>query len=172
MDEKITKEEVKETKPIEPDASLLAKIKDLEKQVETFKGAMSRANTETADYKRKYMASLDESKRKEEEQAEAYKAMQDELTALRTEKRISTYQAKLMASGYDAQTASTMAVNLPEGIGDDFFNSQKTFLEAQKQAAKAEALNKQPGLPSGTPPKPADAEAAELSKILHAAGVK
>ena len=78
--------------------------------------------------------------------------MLDELNALKTEKRISTYQAKLMEVGYDAQTAASMAMSLPEGISEDFFATQKAFLETQKQIAKTEALNNQPSLTPGLPP--------------------
>lgn len=150
---------------------LTAKVKELEGMLGKQKDATSKAASDAASWKDRYRSTLDEAKRKEEEQAEAYNTMQAELTALKSEKRIASYQSKLMASGYDAQTAMTMAVNLPEGIGDDFFNSQKAFLDAQKQKAKTEALNNQPGLPSGTPPKAASAEEAELAKIMAAAGL-
>ena len=163
-------EEMKEATPTVEE--LLAKVKDLESQLGKSKDAVSKASSDASDWKSKYRATLDEAKRKEEEQTEAYNTMQAELTALKTEKRIASYQSKLMASGYDAQTALTMATNLPEGIGEDFFTSQRTFLEAQKQKAKTEALNNQPGLPSGTPPKAASAEEAELAKIVAAAGIK
>lgn len=63
-----------------------------------------------------------------------------------------------MEVGYDAQTAASMAVSLPEGISDDFFATQKTFLDNQKQLAKTEALNNQPSLSIGTPPVPQNTE--------------
>ena len=57
-----------------------------------------------------------------------------------------------MEVGYDAQTATSMAMNLPDGISDDFFAQQKSFLESQKQIAKTEAINSQPKLSVGEPP--------------------
>ena len=41
-----------------------------------------------------------------------------------------------MSVGYDDATASTMASSLPEGISEDFFAQQKSFLEAKEQEIK------------------------------------
>ena len=136
-----------------------AKIKELMAEVEKLKKAQSNASADAANHKRerdewkeKYRATLDEAKRKEEERAEADEAIRAELTALKTEKRISTYTAKLLEVGYDAQTAASMAMNLPEGISDDFFNQQKSFLETQKQIAKTNAINNQSSMSVGETP--------------------
>ena len=148
------KEEVK-AEEINPEA----KIKELMEEVEKLKKAQSNASADAANHKRerdewkeKYRATLDEATRKEAERAEAEQMMRDELNALKAEKRISIYTQRLMEVGYDPQTAATMAVSLPEGISDDFFATQKSFLDQQKQLAKTEALNNQPGLSAGTPP--------------------
>lgn len=152
-------------------------------ELEKAKKAVTKSNEEAANWKRELRATQDEETRKaaekaeeearkEAERAEEMRVIKTELATMRAEKRVSTYTAKLMASGYDAQTAAMMAANLPEGIGEDFFESQKTFIENQKQAAKAEALNLQPGPTPGTPPKPADKDAAEIESIMKAAGVK
>ena len=132
--------------------ALTAENNGLKADAEKVKKTISNANADAASWKEKYRNTLDEAKRKEEERAEADEAIRAELNALKTEKRVSTYTAKLMEVGFDAQTASSMAMNLPEGISDDFFAQQKAFLDTQKQLAKTEALNNQPGLSVGTPP--------------------
>ena len=71
-----------------------------------------------------------------------------------------------MEVGYDAQTAATMAASLPEGISEDFFNQQKSFLDAQKQLAKTEALNNQPGLSVGTPPATPNKEDTDIRRWM------
>ncbi len=146
-------EEMTEDKKTPTVEELLAQIAELTKSVDALKAANSKASSEAADYKKKYREGLDEAKRKEDERAERERTMEEELTALKAEKRVSTYTAKLLEAGYDAQTAATMASSLPEGIPEDFFTSQKAFLEAQKQNAKKEVINAQPGLPSGMPPQ-------------------
>lgn len=169
MDEK--KPEVKEE---------VVGLEDLQKQLEALKAenatlkadaekakkTISNANEDAANWKRQFRATQDEATRKEAERAEAEQAMREELNALKTEKRISTYQAKLMEVGYDAQTAASMAANLPDGIGEDFFASQKQFLETQKQLAKTEALNNQPSLSVGVPPTPPNKEDTDLRKWM------
>lgn len=132
--------------------ALMAENNSLKADAEKVKKTISNANADAASWKDKYRATLDEAKRKEEERAEADEAIRAELTALKTEKRISTYTAKLLEVGYDAQTAASMAMNLPEGISDDFFNQQKSFLETQKQIAKTNAINNQSSMSVGETP--------------------
>lgn len=132
--------------------ALTAENNSLKADAEKAKKTISNANEDAASWKKQYRATLDEATRKEAERAEAEQMMRDELNALKAEKRISVYTQRLMEVGYDPQTAATMAVSLPEGISDDFFATQKSFLDQQKQIAKTEALNNQPGLSAGTPP--------------------
>ena len=121
--------------------------------VTKLKTALSRANSEAAEYKRQLREKQTEQERAEAERAEANKKLQDELNALRRDKTISGYAGKLVANGFDAETAAKMAASLPDGVSDDFFTSQKAFLDSTKQAIEAAALNKQPGLTGGATPQ-------------------
>lgn len=138
------------------DLTATAKAKDAE--IEKLKAANTNASADASEWKKKFRSTQDEATRKEAERAEAEAAMREELNALKAEKRISVYTQRLMEVGYDAQTAASMAISLPEGISDDFFATQKTFLDNQKQLAKTEALNNQPSLSIGTPPVPQNTE--------------
>lgn len=138
------------------DLTATAKAKDAE--IEKLKAANTNASADASEWKKKFRSTQDEATRKEAERAEAEATMREELNALKAEKRISVYTQRLMEVGYDAQTAASMAVSLPEGISDDFFATQKTFLDNQKQLAKTEALNNQPSLSIGTPPVPQNTE--------------
>lgn len=139
-------------------AELTANAKAKDAEIEKLKAANTNASADASEWKKKFRSTQDEATRKEAERAEAEAAMREELNALKTEKRISVYTQRLMEVGYDAQTAASMAVSLPEGISDDFFATQKTFLDNQKQLAKTEALNNQPSLSIGTPPVPQNTE--------------
>lgn len=187
MDEKKMEELLKQVEDLKKQNDELLTIKtDYDKlsvDYEKAKKAISKATEEAAGYKRQYRDTLDEATRREAEKAEEearkeaermeeMRVIKTKLATLETEKRVSTYTAKLMASGYDANTAAIMAANLPDGVSEDFFTSQKTFIENKTQEAKAAALNSQPELSKGQPPKPADPEAAEINKILAAAGIK
>ena len=128
------------------------------------KAALSKANSEAASWRKQYEATLDEAKKKELDAAEQRKAELEELNALRTEKRISGYKAKLMEAGIDGATADLMANALPEGVKDEYFASVKNFNENQRKALDVNALNKQPGLSVGMPPS--GAAKTDLDKQL------
>lgn len=138
--------------------------KAVNEEIAKLKAALSKANSDAADWKRQYKATLDEHKQKELEAAEARKAELAELEQLRTEKRISSYKAKLMEAGIDAETAATMANSLPEGVADGYFEATKAFLTNQRKAFDAEALGKQPGLSVGMPPSPKNTEDDKYDK--------
>lgn len=128
-------------------------------EVTKLKAALSRANSDAADWKRKYVASLDEAKKKELEAAEAAEAdakqrqaEREELEALKAYKRTNIYKERLLDAGYDLETASLMANSLPEGVGEEYFTAQKTFLQNQRKEADKAKLNSQPGLSVGMPP--------------------
>ena len=108
VEKKIAALEAYEVEAPKPDEAAYQKLKE----------SVQRANAEAADYKRQLREKQTEAERAEAERAEREKAVQEELARYRTNERISGYQAKLMAAGYDAETAQVMATALPEGIGD------------------------------------------------------
>lgn len=128
-----------------------AKIKALEEEIEKLKKAQSNASADAADWKRKYRETLDAAEREKQEREDAFNEMQTQLASYKTNERVANYTAKLIESGFDIDTAKSMAASLPEGIDDSFFEQQKSFLEAQKLKVKQEALNAQPSLSMGMP---------------------
>lgn len=133
--------------------------------------ALNDASSEAANYKRALREKQSEAERAEADRLENEKKLQDELAAYRTKERISTYQAKLMAVGFDSDTASIMAKSLPEGISDEYFAVTKTFLDNQKQVLLSEALDRQPKPSVGTPPTMSDAEKSELAALRRYIGL-
>ena len=133
--------------------------------------ALNKASSDCASYKKQLRDKQTEAEREAADRLERENALQEELNAYRTRERISTYKAQLMSVGYDATTAESLATKLPEGISEDFFATQKTFLDQQKQNALSEALNRQPKPSVGTPPSAADAEQAELAKLRRSIGL-
>ena len=140
------------------------------------KALLSKANTEAANYKRQVQekdealkAKMSEAERAEAERAERDKKSQEELNAYKAKERTATYASKLMANGYSAEAAAQMAAGLPEGVTDDFFTAQGTYMSSLKQTMESQALNKQPGLSTGAPPK-AQAD-ADLADARRAAGL-
>ena len=131
---------------------LTAERDHLKQTVSASNADASKRKKEALEWQEKYKSTLDEQKRKEFEAEETQKQMASELASYKERERISSYTSKLMAAGYDENTATTMANSLPDGIEDSFFESQKAFIEATKQAIKTQTINSQPGLSAGMPP--------------------
>lgn len=144
-----------ETTPT-PETDYKAEYEKLLAEQKKWKDATDKACNEAATFKKQLREKQTEQERAEAERAERDAAIQAELNKYRTESRVNSYRAKLIESGYDAQTAQTMAEKLPEGIGDDFFATQKAFLEGTRKTIEAELLNKQPEITPGVTPSIAD----------------
>ena len=117
------------------------------------KEALSRANGDAAEWKRKYRATLDDAKRAEEERAERDKARDEELETLRKERAISRLEAQYLAAGYSSELASASAKAQAEGDTATVLANQMKFIEETKTKLEAAALGKQPTITPGKPPK-------------------
>lgn len=135
------------------------------------KTALSKANGEAAEYKRLLRERQTEAERAEAERAEADKALREELERYKSQERLSGYANKLMASGYDAEIATSMAASLPEGIPDEFFAQQKAVLDNIKKTYESAAMAKQMELTSGKPLGAKNIDDPELSAFRRAAGI-
>ena len=146
-------------------------IKDDEETLK-LKEAFNKASSEVAEYKRQLRAKETAEETAKREAAESQQKLLDELNQLRRERTASTYTAKYMEIGYDAETARALADTLPDGLGEDFFTRQKSFLEDTIQKAKAQVLNQQPQPTAGSPLSGKSAEDLEREKIRKWAGLK
>ena len=156
-------------------AALLGQEFEVEQQTDPdlnkLKAALSKSNSEAAEYKRLLREKQTEAERAEADRAEQYKALQDELASYRNKERISSYKAQLMTAGIDAETADLMAKSLPEGVSDEYFQATKSFLDAQRKNADIANLGKQPGLSVGQPPKGMTKDDEIVQIAMQAAGL-
>lgn len=118
-------------------------------EVERLKGAVSKANSEAASWKKKHSELLTEDERKKQEDADALANMKKELDELRKDKTISEYKAKLIAQGYDEALAADTAQAMVDGDTAKVFANQGKFLEDYAKKVKADALKKTPKPPAG-----------------------
>lgn len=137
-------------------------------EIVKLKAALSRANSEAAEWKRQLREKQTEQEREAAERAEREKAREARIAELEAKERISTYKTKLMEASVDHATAEAMANNLPDGVGDEYFAALKSYLASQRQAIETAALNHQPGLSVGMPPTGAakTEEDMKLDKIF------
>lgn len=140
-------------------------------EVEKLKAALSRANSQAADYKRQLRAKQDAAEAAEAERAEQEQAMREELETLRKEKRVSDYTGKCLALNMDADLAGKTANALADGDMDSVFECLKAFVEAITTRLNNEALNRQPGLSAGVPPTANSVTDEETAKLRRYAGL-
>lgn len=137
------------------------KAPDANSEVTKLKAALSKANSEAADWKRQFRDKQTEAERAEAERAEREKAKDEELATLRRGKVIDEYAKKCMGLGYDEALAAECAEAMADGRFNDVFAIQSRFMEAKTKEIEAAALNKQPGLSAGAPPVSATDKAEE-----------
>lgn len=140
-------------------------------EVEQLRKALSKANSEAADYKKQLRAKQSEAEIAEANRAEEDAKLRKRLEEYERKESVSNYKVKLMNLGHDEESAEKMATLLPNGISDDFFAAQKGFLEAQKKNIEAAALNQQPGLSVGKAPATNDVKESEFSQLRKWVGL-
>ena len=113
---------------------------ELEKQ----RAAVSKANSEAAEWKRKHNALLSEEDKKKQEQEDKFASMEKELSELREAKRVSEFKAKFIAQGYDEVLAEDTAKAMADGDSAKVFANQQKFLDEFAKQVKADTLKKTP----------------------------
>lgn len=129
------------------------------------KSALSKANSEAAEYKRLLREKQTEEERKEAERKEREAKVEEELNTLRRDKTVSGYVANCLALGYDKELANQAAEAMADGDAAKIFECQQKFLEAKQKEIEANALNKQPSLTPGAPPTAGQADKDEQNKM-------
>lgn len=141
-------------------------------EITRLKNALSKANSDAADWKRQFREKQTEQERAEAERAEREKAIQDELSLLRKEKTVSGYVASCLALGYNQDLALKAAEAMADNDAAKIMECQQEFLAAKTKELEAAALNKQPSLSVGTPPTAQDTKKDELNKLRVVMGLK
>ena len=136
--------------------------KEDSKEVANLKEALSKANSQAAEWKRQFREKQTEQERADAERAEREKAVEEELRTLRRDKTVSGYTAKCLALGYDNELAKRAAEATADNDAAEIMACQQEFLAAKQKELEALALNKQPGLSVGAPPT---AKQAELESV-------
>lgn len=117
--------------------------------VERYKNAVSKANSEVAEWKRKHKEQLSAEEKAKEEEAEKLQAMQEELAELKKEKTISEYVSKFVGLGYTNENAVLVATALMEGNVDKVVELQKAFVSDRETKVKQDLIKNTPTPPAG-----------------------
>ena len=141
-------------------------------EVTRLKNALSKANSDAAEWKRQFREKQTEAERAEAERQEREKAVEDELRTLRRDKSVSGYAAQYLALGYTKELALKAAEATADGDAATIMSCQQEYIEAKTKELEAAALNKQPTLTTGSPPTAKDVEKDELNKLRAVMGLK
>lgn len=113
-------------------------------EVNRLKAALSKANSEAADYKKQLRSKQSD----DEAAAAAQKEEQDRLAKenadLKRTIALTDRKSKLLAMGYDETLATETATAMVDGDMDKVLANQNKYLEVQKKAIQADAMRKTP----------------------------
>lgn len=123
---------------------------DRSDEVEKYKNALSKANSEAAEWKRKDRERMSAEEKTKAEQEEAFSAMKKELETLRNEKLSAQYKGRLVEMGFSGELADRGAANLIKGEMDDFFTALAEFLKAHDKEAGVQAMKDMKRPPAGS----------------------
>ena len=145
--------------------------KDNSDEVTKLKTALSKANSDAAEWKRQFREKQTEAERAEAERKEHEAAVEEELRTLRRDKTVSGYQAQCLALGYNNELALKAAEAMADNDAAAIMACQQEFLVAKQKELEVNALNKQPGLSVGAPPTAKQAEQEAKDKMRHYFGL-
>ena len=140
-------------------------------EVTKLKAALSRANSESAEWKRQFREKQTEAERAEAERKEREAAVEDELRTLRRDKSVSGYVAQYLALGYTQELALKAAEATADNDAATIMSCQQEYIEAKTKELEAAALNKQPTLTKGAPPTASDVDKDEVNKRRQLVGL-
>lgn len=118
-------------------------------EIERYKNAATKANSEAAEWKKKHNALLSDEDKSKQASEEKMAKMQEELDALRRKELVSGYVAQLVSQGYESKLAKETAEAMADGDMAKVFANQTKFLTSHDNALRAEMLKGTPTPPAG-----------------------
>lgn len=104
------------------------------------KAALDKANSEAADWKRKYKEQLSAEEQKKQAESEEMAALREQVESMKRERTLLDHKTQLMSIGYDEALAADTAQALVSGDAAKFFANQKVFLEGHDRAYKQQLM--------------------------------
>ena len=113
-------------------------------EIDRLKAALSKSNSEAADFKKQLREKMSAEEQKAKDDAEKYEEVVRERDALLREKTILGHKTKYLALGYDEKLANETAEAMVEGDLDKVFANQKKHLETTEKKIREEVLKDTP----------------------------
>lgn len=122
---------------------------DHSSELERYKNAASKANSEAAEWKKKHNALLSEEEQKKQSADEELTILRARLEEMEKKEILTSHKAQFLALGYDEALATSTAQALVDGDTTKVFAAHKKFLETHDKALKADLLKGTPTPPAG-----------------------
>lgn len=132
-----------------PTMSTEEQIQKLMVENAKMKRAMERANSEAADYKKKYNATLSEQEKASLEKAEEQAKRDERLAELEREVSVHRFTESYLDLGYDKESAIAAATAQVDGDIDTLFKLQKKVIDEKVLAKEQELIKDIPRAKTG-----------------------
>lgn len=124
-------------------------LEDNSSELERYKNALTKANSEAAEWKRKHNDKLSEEEQQKQASEEELTALRNTVAALQKERTVAENKANYLSLGYDDALASDTAKAMADGDTAKIFANHAKFLETHNAKLKAELLKTTPKPPAG-----------------------
>ena len=148
----LLKDAYKEGMTVEEIESALESIElpaDNSAEIERLKSALSKSNSEAADFKKQLREKMTADEVKAKEDAESREKLQNDYDELLRKVTISENKAQLLAIGYDDTLATETAEAMVNGDLTKVFLNQKKHIEAVEKKVRSELTKKTPKAEGG-----------------------
>lgn len=119
-------------------------IDDNSSELERYKNATSKANSEVAEYKRKLKALEDKASEGTTESEKKMAELEEQIKALQREKSVTERKASFIGLGMTEESALKASEAFTNGDSDGFFKEMKSFMTEHDKTYKAELLKTTP----------------------------
>ena len=113
-------------------------------EIERLKAALTKSNSEAADYKKQLREKMSADEIKAKEESDKMTELQSKYEALLKESEITKNKARLLTLGYEDKLASETAEAIVNGDTDKVFANQKKHLESVEKKIREEVLTSTP----------------------------
>ena len=113
-------------------------------ELERLKNALSKSNSEAADYKKQLRDKMSDDERKAKEDADKMADLQSKYDELLKKSTIAENKARLLALGYEDALAAEVAEAMAEGDTDKVFAAQKKHLDSVEKKIREDVLKDTP----------------------------
>ena len=113
-------------------------------EIDRLKNALSKSNSEAADYKKQLREKMSADEIKAKEDSDKMVELQSKYDALLKQSEISNNKARLLALGYEDKLATETAEAIVNGDTDKVFANQKKHLDSVEKKIREEVLTSTP----------------------------